>query len=179
MKFVPTCILFLCFLASGLVGCVPDRKPVELACKNDSQCPADGKTFCDLSVGLCAPCQGVCPAAQEASAASSTDTSSGSAASDAWSTLDSSSTRTTSDTTVNDQTDASMDASADDAEEIVSCIGQCGEFLGEDSPCNCDYMCADFEDCCPDFQIVCGALMDADADASTSIPDASSMTEAP
>lgn len=37
----------------------------------------------------------------------------------------------------------------------ASCKGQCGNFLGDESPCNCDEACANYGDCCSDYEAEC------------------------
>ena len=36
-----------------------------------------------------------------------------------------------------------------------SCVGRCGKFT-DGAPCNCDADCAKYNDCCKDYQAVCG-----------------------
>lgn len=42
----------------------------------------------------------------------------------------------------------------------TSCVGLCGQFLGNDV-CNCDDACVDYNDCCADFLPVCKPQTDA------------------
>jgi len=56
----------------------------------------------------------------------------------------------------------------------TSCVGLCGQFLGNDV-CNCDDACVDYNDCCADFLPVCKPQTDAsgsDADSVGSQDDA-------
>jgi hypothetical protein len=36
-----------------------------------------------------------------------------------------------------------------------SCKGQCGKFLGNNAPCNCDTECKQYGDCCADYDELC------------------------
>jgi len=36
-----------------------------------------------------------------------------------------------------------------------TCQDKCGNYLGRNSPCNCDDQCAKYNDCCPDYATVC------------------------
>ena len=38
-----------------------------------------------------------------------------------------------------------------------SCVDRCGRYT-EGAPCNCDPKCAEFSDCCKDYQAICGGL---------------------
>ena len=38
-----------------------------------------------------------------------------------------------------------------------TCQGQCGKFLGNSAPCNCDTACKQYGDCCADYDKLCGA----------------------
>lgn len=62
----------------------------------------------------------------------------------------------------------------------TSCVGLCGQFLGNDV-CNCDDACVDYNDCCSDFLPVCKPQADAaggDADAVDGPADASAVDDA-
>ncbi len=56
-----------------------------------------------------------------------------------------------------------MDAGSPDGggTSANSCAGRCGEYSGGAS-CQCDSACESFDDCCTDFQKLCGCTVDAD-----------------
>lgn len=39
--------------------------------------------------------------------------------------------------------------------DLSSCAGRCGEGYSRDTPCNCDYNCQHYLECCPDFKKFC------------------------
>lgn len=39
--------------------------------------------------------------------------------------------------------------------DVSSCAGRCGEGYSRDTPCNCDYNCQLYMECCPDFKKFC------------------------
>ncbi|KAF6293526.1 proteoglycan 4 [Rhinolophus ferrumequinum] len=41
------------------------------------------------------------------------------------------------------------------SQDLSSCAGRCGEGYSRDTPCNCDYNCQHYMECCPDFKRVC------------------------
>ncbi|XP_019490994.1 PREDICTED: proteoglycan 4 [Hipposideros armiger] len=41
------------------------------------------------------------------------------------------------------------------SQDLSSCAGRCGEGYSRDTPCNCDYNCQLYMECCPDFKRVC------------------------
>nr|KAF6414057.1 hypothetical protein HJG59_014779 [Molossus molossus] len=41
------------------------------------------------------------------------------------------------------------------SQDLSSCAGRCGEGYSRDAPCNCDYNCQHYMECCPDFKRVC------------------------
>ena len=180
---------FIALLALVAPSCVPDRAAVELECNNDGQCPADGRTYCDLSTNRCVPCEGIYPSARPASSQSGGSSADATAATDAGSSAGGAADTGTPNTgtpdtgtpdTGSSDTSAPMDTMADsqasgDVSAGATCVGNCGTYLGDDSPCNCDYLCAEYDDCCPDYAAVCGQ----GDDAGSSLPDASSGTDAP
>ncbi|ELK23304.1 Proteoglycan 4 [Myotis davidii] len=41
------------------------------------------------------------------------------------------------------------------SQDVSSCAGRCGEGYSRDTPCNCDYNCQLYMECCPDFKKFC------------------------
>ncbi len=137
------CTAWITLMAAG---CGAPRAPAGARpCTVNSQCPADGKHYCDLSegeIGVCKPCFGQCPIDQ--GAADGGD--------DAF----------VSDTTAG--SDADVAAVDVPAKATSTCVGWCGKDVpvpGTD--CFCDGACVLGEDCCADFKAACPGLVPPDA----------------
>ena len=134
---VPVCLFAGLILM--LSACEPTRAAARVACVRDSQCPADGRHFCNLSVGECQTCDGTCSVAATSDTVAETsaaETAAGDAANDVAS-------------------DAAADVTpSTDAFNDASCQGRCDKFLSS-APCQCDALCAANKDCCSDYAALC------------------------
>lgn len=162
-----------------MVGCTVTRDAPTMACSETRHCPADGNWVCDTAAGVCVATVDIASVDASSDATATSDSGSDATArseADALRAADSGASGgdvlstggdAAEDATVDPDTFTTDTGKGDATATAGSCAGLCGT-TKDDEGCYCDENCAEFGDCCSDYETLCTGGADATGD--TALP---------